>query len=556
MKKIFFCFSFLFVITNTANAQDDYFEIPDSLKQKTIHELNSLSVAYRSKNVDRAIIYTKTFLKLAIDTNNKVAQQYAYMYTALNAKIKGDDETAIKYAKLCLSYFKKDARFISQEFHMLTLLGIVSEERGKDKEATEFFLAADALAEQLKNSGLIASATRNLGKMKRKAGRFEEALADYKKANNIYPKRKLYMGIGGSFLKLNEPDSALLYSNKGLQEALNKKNILHTSYYYIDIGIAYFLKQEYTASLKNLQAAKKLIHNEKRLVEVYYYIGNCYYLLGRYDDSIAILKQALEIIKNNESQSKLNFIPFEYHSILELLADNYHKIDNDESYEFYHTAYKESQAAYEKEKNSVNDLIYTAQIKKEKDRSDASKLKYYRLKQFTILLLIIFFFSSIYFLYRAKKRKAIFTQLTEKMASIEQNKLKVTEKLVPKKEVIITDKKVTEILARLQKFEQQEFYLDPNCNLRFVAKKVKTNATYLTKIIHTDKEKNFNDYINYLRITYTLQRLNNDLKFRAYSIKSISEEVGYKSADSFSKHFKKHTKLYPSYYIKTLNKRA
>jgi len=144
------------------------------------------------------------------------------------------------------------------------------------------------------------------------------------------------------------------------------------------------------------------------------------------------------------------------------------------------------------------------------------------------------------------------------VATLEQQQKASTEKEknTLKKEVIINDKKTTEILERLQKFEEQEFYLDPNCNLCFVAKKVKTNATYLTKIIHTHKEKNFNDYINYLRITYTLKRLNNDLKFRAYSIKSISQEVGYKSADSFAKHFKKHTKLYPSYYIKTLNKQT
>ena len=554
IKKILFFLSFLFITSNVIIAQTDYFEIPDSLKLKTSKELMLLSNTYRNKDIDRAILYTKTLLQFAINTNDEKMKQYAHLHIALNADIKGDHETAIRYTKLCLTYFKKDKRFIYLEFDTHSLLGRILEQLGKDKAATANFLAAQAIAEKLENPKLLSSVTRNLGKMKRKAGRFEDALADYKKANYIYPKRKSYMGIGGSYLKLNQPDSAIVYSNKGLQKALHEENTLHTSYYYIDIGIAYFLKQNYSASLKNLQSAKSLIHNEKRLVEVYYYIGNCYYLLGRYDDSIKILKQALQIIEDNNIQSQLNFVPYEYSSILELLTDNYHKKNDDETYEYYHSEYKKSIASYQKQKNSVNDLIYTTQIKKEKQRNEANEYKYSRLKQFTFFLLIILLLSYIYFLFRAQKKKVIFKELIQKMEILENNESKAIEKATLKKEVIITDQKTTEILARLQKFELQEFYLDPNCNLRFVAKKVKTNATYLTKIIHTYKEKNFIDYINHLRITYTLKRLNDDAKFRAYSVKSIAHDIGYKSADSFAKHFKKHTKLYPSYYIKTLNK--
>ena len=85
-----------------------------------------------------------------------------------------------------------------------------------------------------------------------------------------------------------------------------------------------------------------------------------------------------------------------------------------------------------------------------------------------------------------------------------------------------------------------------------MAKKVKTNTTYLSKIISTYKQKKFFEYINELRIEYVLKRLKEDSKFRNYSIKHIAEEIGYKSTNSFTKYFKAHTKLYPSYYIKNL----
>ena len=41
---------------------------------------------------------------------------------------------------------------------------------------------------------------------------------------------------------------------------------------------------------------------------------------------------------------------------------------------------------------------------------------------------------------------------------------------------------------------------------------------------------------------------------RRYLIEAIALEIGYKSTDSFVKHFKNKTDLNPSYYIKQLNK--
>ncbi len=86
-----------------------------------------------------------------------------------------------------------------------------------------------------------------------------------------------------------------------------------------------------------------------------------------------------------------------------------------------------------------------------------------------------------------------------------------------------------------------------------MSKKVKTNTTYLSKIIKTHKAASFNDYINDLRIEYALKRIKNDKKFRSFSVKSIALEIGYKTDNSFTKHFKSKTGLNPSYYIKKIN---
>ena len=122
------------------------------------------------------------------------------------------------------------------------------------------------------------------------------------------------------------------------------------------------------------------------------------------------------------------------------------------------------------------------------------------------------------------------------------------------KRQVIDNDKVVAVLKGLDKLEQEEFYLKSKCNLHTIAKKVKTNSTYLTKIIHTHKGKKFNEYITDLRITYALHRLKNDKKFRAFSVKSIAIELGYKSDGAFAKHFKAKTGLNPSYYISNIEK--
>jgi len=155
---------------------------------------------------------------------------------------------------------------------------------------------------------------------------------------------------------------------------------------------------------------------------------------------------------------------------------------------------------------------------------------------------------------KQKKNKKIFDELIQKVNAYESEMLKQLDIQEEAKEIVIDDEKIDKVLKGLMKLEQQEYYLRLDCNLRSVAKKVKTNATYLSKIINKHHQKNFNEYINDLRIDYALRRIKNDRKFRSFSVKSIATEIGYKSDYSFAKHFKAKTGLNPSYYIKNIQK--
>ena len=113
---------------------------------------------------------------------------------------------------------------------------------------------------------------------------------------------------------------------------------------------------------------------------------------------------------------------------------------------------------------------------------------------------------------------------------------------------------MAEILDRLKRFEEKEQFLSNKCTLNYVAKKVKTNSTYFSIVLQKHKNKKFVQYITDLRIEYALQRLKNDGIFRSFDVKSIAQEVGFNTAESFSKAFKKRAGIYPSFYVKNLDR--
>ena len=117
---------------------------------------------------------------------------------------------------------------------------------------------------------------------------------------------------------------------------------------------------------------------------------------------------------------------------------------------------------------------------------------------------------------------------------------------------VIDDERIEEILMKLQKLEDKLYFLRQDCTLHNMAKRLKTNTSYLSKIINTHLDKSFSLYINELRINYAILELKHNKRLRAYSVKGIAQEIGYKNADSFSRYFKAATGISPSVYIKKI----
>jgi len=120
-------------------------------------------------------------------------------------------------------------------------------------------------------------------------------------------------------------------------------------------------------------------------------------------------------------------------------------------------------------------------------------------------------------------------------------------------EINIPSTIVASIIDKINFFEQRKMFLKSQITLASMAKNLKTNSTYLSKVINNIKQKNFTNYINDLRISYAIEQLQTNQMFRRYSILAIAQEVGFNNYKSFSRAFVKKTGKHVSLFIKELD---
>lgn len=102
-----------------------------------------------------------------------------------------------------------------------------------------------------------------------------------------------------------------------------------------------------------------------------------------------------------------------------------------------------------------------------------------------------------------------------------------------------------EILLKLKRLEEEHFYLRADFTLQNVARKIKTNTSYLSHVVNNHFHQTFSEYSNDLKIRYVIDKMESDSKYREFSTQAVAESVGYKNAVSFTKSFSKKTGLTP-----------
>jgi YesN/AraC family two-component response regulator len=116
----------------------------------------------------------------------------------------------------------------------------------------------------------------------------------------------------------------------------------------------------------------------------------------------------------------------------------------------------------------------------------------------------------------------------------------------------IDEAKENKIVEKLLALESKLEYLNADFTLPYVAKKIKTNTTYLSYVVNKRFGKSFGEYSNELKINYVINEMITNHMYRKYSTQAIAESVGFKNAVSFAKSFRKRTGVSPAQFANNI----
>ncbi len=112
-----------------------------------------------------------------------------------------------------------------------------------------------------------------------------------------------------------------------------------------------------------------------------------------------------------------------------------------------------------------------------------------------------------------------------------------------------------EILQKLAEFEASKAFLDKDMSLSALIGKLNSNSKYFRQILRKHKKKDYNAYINELRINYIVNKLETEPEYLNYKISYLAKESGFSSHSKFSADFKRVVKCSPSEFIENLKLR-
>ncbi|QCX40628.1 helix-turn-helix domain-containing protein [Aureibaculum algae] len=563
-------FALIFFSISESNAQDikDY--------KKEFEVLADSIVKYIDSNGRLSLVYAKQVLALTIESRDTLKAINALHFIGRQNQFLGEYKESIKYfeQEIALLNAIDVERYTYQvlehnkisRIEVLAQLGQNYKELGQFEKAFATYNKCIEIARKENLEFYNDIMPTLIADLHFTMGNYKEALIKHKEsfkalettktiseATRIYNRGEIIIELSEIYLKLNQKDSALYILDEGFKEKLDTLSLNAKIGITGQKGRVYLARQQYDKALLYLLATEELAYEYDSVSapkEVSLELGESYFNLKEYDKAIKILENGIHVKKQN---SKEIYLTDDY----KLLAKIYKASGNLEKSNEYYEKYILNQTALEKSKDTITSAFHTQEVSNLEKEKSTQKSTFYLFMSIGLGLLVLLITFIIYLIKEKKKNTEKFNVLLAKFSQEE----KPTIEIIDTKDKVLEGKVSAEvneettylILAGLQTLKEQEYFLRQDCNSYNVAKKIKTNTSYLSKVINSHFEKNFNTYINDLRINYAILRLKNDSRFRSFSVQSIAEEIGYKSADSFARYFKLRTGLNPSFYIKQLN---
>jgi len=574
LKKNFLFFLLLFSFLFSCSPEKE------TLPNKGIQQSYKDSIKkYIYSNPVKGIVYSKKFLEKSKQEKNTKNILLALGTLAVEYEVRGILDSTLYYYEKSKEVSKEPKNVID----ITHSLAIIYENQSNYNKAVELQKECLELAEKFNLKEGKERALKALKHIKYKVNKSEEIIPFFIKAYNIESKKsknKRYnlryarLDLVKSYLTHKKLAKALLFSEEGVIESKQTKNLEFLYYYQQLRSRILFEMKKYdlakTSSKETLVSAKQLNNNE--------FINEANYIRALVYFEEEEPKQSIKLLKSN-----LNYkhSPEQLYNYYHLMANSYEAIDSITlSNSYNQKSLKEKEKVSQKKLETLDTIheVFMKEEKKETEKQEKNKL-------FWIISCVVFIILCVLIVcklrlnqkqnqrrfddlmlkikdYETQNNKANLKEALTPKSIIKENDNKLEEELLANDEIInesagdssyiIDDEKIEEILLKINKLEEKQYYLRQDCTLPNMAKKLKTNTSYLSKIINTHLNKSFSTYINELRINYVVIELKNSKRLRSYSIKGVAEEIGYKNGDSFARAFKASTGITPSVYIKKI----
>ncbi|NAS31080.1 helix-turn-helix domain-containing protein [Flavobacteriaceae bacterium R38] len=356
----------------------------------------------------------------------------------------------------------------------------------------------------------------------------------------------LWTTLANKYISIYDYKTALYYCNQLIEKGkqTNDSNIIATGI--IGLSDIYSLTAEYDKTLSYLETFDNLEGLTNKVFYqpfVHLFYARIYFYTNEYSKALTALE------KIDELQKERSFDFFVLQEKYVLYAKTYQSLGEiDESLTYFNKAnnvYRNNIERKSKLSQNIIERYNLADFKNEisvlSKRTNAQRRLFWKA---TILLFLGVIIFMAYFNLKQKKNKEKFNRL---LKQIDRQQVGIRNKFYK-------DSKSKDILDELDILEKKLFFLDDSITLYQLAKMLNTNTTYLSRVINMEKKCSFSKYLTNLRITYAIHKLRTDKKFRMYSIEALYKESGFKSLNPFLNAFKATTNLYPSYFIRRLNK--
>lgn len=519
MHKIFTILLFLSIYINGQ----------DIAKYNAIYSKTLLETS--QKDFDRALAIADSLYSVS---ETPALQTKSLMLSASLYQQQGDREKAIEYALRSENIIRGTDNYVwqSRVYGFLTtqyrFLGLYD----KSKEFAELTLeACKKITNPEASNSIMGLMMQEMAYYHLEKENYKTAIEKINKAQAYFDKTsqdKTFLTanneqlLGLNYYHLKDFDASFKHYTKALEVSGNMSENYITGLSHSGLALIYMERKDYEKAKEHIDVAQRIADQSKYLAlknEVYA-ASERYY---------AAIKDIEGLIKIDKKQDTLKQIV--------------KKKD--------HTFINKSYSKIEKQKAEIQ-------------KADHAKTVVIVITCLFLMLCVLFFIR-----YRKKQRQDIerFKQLLEdldkKQSAIKEippadrltEEVNSENKNIPKKAEVPIMSEATEqkIAARLNEFENSEMYTSNNISIASLATYCETNIKYLSYVIRTHKNNDFNNYINELRVNYTIHKLRTNPQYRKYKISTLAEEAGFSSPNKFAMIFKKSTSISPSLFIKYLD---